>query len=86
MGGLSGIIMVPAAVAVAAPILAAQLARVVKVPIVVFEIALGILVGPSLLGWAATNEFLDQLSNYGLAMLFFLAGYEIEFARIIAAR
>lgn len=73
--------MVPA-VAVAAPVLSAQLSRVVKIPIVVFEIALGILVGPSVLHLAQTSDFLDQLSNYGLAMLFFLAGYEIDFARI----
>ena len=37
---LSGIVMVPA-VAVVAPILAAQPSRVVKIPIVVFEIGLG---------------------------------------------
>ena len=65
--------------AVLAPLIARSLRRVVRIPIVVFELMLGILVGPSLLGWAVPSEFVEALSQFGLAMLFFVAGSEIEF-------
>ncbi|QKJ21055.1 cation:proton antiporter [Microbacterium hominis] len=58
--------------------MARGIGRVVRVPIVVFELLLGILVGPSLLGWVAESEFTDALSEVGLAMLFFVAGTEIQ--------
>ncbi|MFH8252228.1 cation:proton antiporter [Microbacterium sp. B2969] len=64
--------------AVLAPLAARLLGRWVRVPIVVFELVLGILVGPSLLGWAQQSDFVEMLSNFGLAMLFFMAGSEIE--------
>ena len=51
-------------------------------PVVVVEIVLGILIGPDLLGLAEPDEFLDFFSNLGLGMLFFFAGYEIDFERI----
>jgi Kef-type K+ transport system membrane component KefB len=72
-------ILIVAAVAAFAPILA-DLTR--KVPIVVAEIALGILVGPAVLGIAESDEFIEALSVLGLAFLFFLAGMEIEFESI----
>jgi Kef-type K+ transport system membrane component KefB len=65
--------------AVLAPLVARGLGRWVRVPVVVFELALGILVGPALLGWAAPSDFVKTLSDFGLAMLFFVAGTEIEF-------
>ena len=51
-------------------------------PVVVVELLLGILVGPEVLGLAETDEFIDFFSNLGLGMLFFFAGYEIDFERI----
>lgn len=74
-------IFVVAAVAAASPILA-DLSRRVRVPIVVAEIGLGIIVGPQLLDLASTDAFIDGLSTLGLAFLFFLAGLEIEFEKI----
>jgi Kef-type K+ transport system membrane component KefB len=68
--------------AVVAPILAAIVGRVALVPLVVFEIVLGIVVGPSLLGWVHSTDVLTFLSQIGLAMLFFVAGSEIDFAAI----
>ncbi|WP_127474002.1 cation:proton antiporter [Microbacterium sulfonylureivorans] len=65
---------------VLAPLLARGIGRWIRVPIVVFELVLGILVGPSVLGWAQPDAFIDVLSEFGLAMLFFVAGSEIEFA------
>ena len=74
-------VLVVAAVAAAAPILA-DLTQRVRVPIVVAEVALGILVGPEVLGLARPDDFLEALSTFGLAFLFFLAGLEIDFAAI----
>jgi Kef-type K+ transport system membrane component KefB len=51
-------------------------------PVVVIELALGILVGPHVFDIAATDEFTGFFSNLGLGMLFFFAGYEIDFERI----
>jgi Kef-type K+ transport system membrane component KefB len=51
-------------------------------PVVVVELLLGILVGPQLLGWAQVDAFTTFFSNLGLGMLFFFAGYEIDFERI----
>lgn len=66
-------------IAVLAPMLARGLGRWVRVPVVVFELVLGILIGPAVLGWSGPNDMVDMLSNFGLAMLFFVAGTEIEF-------
>ena len=51
----------------------------------VAEIFLGILVGPEVLGLAETDGFIEALSTFGLAFLFFLAGMEIDFERIRGA-
>ncbi len=70
------------AIAVLAPLLTYQVARRVRVPVFVFEIALGILVGPQVLGWAHTDRVIDTLAGLGLSMLIFLAGHEIDFAAV----
>jgi Kef-type K+ transport system membrane component KefB len=52
------------------------------VPVVVVEIVLGIVIGPEVLGLANPDDFLDFFASLGLGMLFFFAGYEINFERI----
>jgi Kef-type K+ transport system membrane component KefB len=74
-----GFFMVPL-VAVLAPLLARGIGRWLPVPIVVFELVLGIVIGPSVLDVAGPSDFVDLLSSAGLAVLFFVAGSEIEFA------
>jgi len=54
-------------------------------PVVVVELLLGIVVGPEVLDLAKTDEFIEFFSNLGLGMLFFFAGYEIDFERIKGA-
>ncbi|MEP6561204.1 MAG: cation:proton antiporter [Nakamurella sp.] len=78
---ISTLIALPAAI-VLAPLLSSLLARFVRIPLVVFEIVLGVLIGPSILGWVQPSEFASKLAEFGLAMLFFLAGNEIDFERI----
>jgi len=75
-----GSLAIVALVAVLAPIASSLIGRLVKIPLVVFEIVLGMLVGPSLLGWVHPDAFLSALSNFGLVMLFFMAGNEINFS------
>jgi Kef-type K+ transport system membrane component KefB len=48
-------------------------------PVVVLELVLGIIIGPHVLGLAHVNEFITFFANLGLGMLFFFAGYEIDF-------
>src|SRR6516162_4845628 len=50
----------------------------IRLPIVVLEIILGILVGLQVLGFAAAGPTIDVLANFGLAALFFLAGQKDE--------
>ncbi|MFC9395080.1 cation:proton antiporter [Streptomyces sp. NPDC057027] len=70
------------AIAVLAPLLAYGVGRWLPVPLVIFEILLGILIGPDVLDWARSDALIDGLSQLGLAMLIFLAGYEIEFGKV----
>ena len=51
-------------------------------PVVVLELVFGILIGPEFLNFAQPDEFVMFFSNLGLGMLFFFAGYEIDFERI----
>ncbi|MGW2171131.1 cation:proton antiporter [Streptomyces sp. NPDC005047] len=69
-------------IAVLAPLLVYATGQRVRVPLVIFEIGLGILVGPDVLGWARPDEVVDTLADLGLSMLIFLAGYEIDFAAV----
>lgn len=77
----STMVLVPLA-AVLAPLISAGLSRFVRIPLVVFEILLGLLLGPAILGWVHSDDFVKLLSQFGLAMLFFLAGSEIDFATV----
>jgi Kef-type K+ transport system membrane component KefB len=76
-------LLIVALVAVLAPILADTIR--IKFPVVVAEILLGILIGPEVLGWVHTDVLLSELSDIGLAFLFFMAGMEIDFDRIRGA-
>ncbi|MEI9954384.1 MAG: cation:proton antiporter [Pseudomonadota bacterium] len=51
-----------------------------RIPIVVFEIILGVLMGPQGLGLTAFEGGLPYLSVLGMAFLFFIAGAEIDVA------
>jgi Kef-type K+ transport system membrane component KefB len=70
------------AAAFVAPFLSDHLNRWVAIPSVVLELLLGVLIGPVVLGWAKQGEVVTAISDLGLSMLMFLAGYEIDFGRI----
>jgi Kef-type K+ transport system membrane component KefB len=58
------------------------LPRRVAPPVVVLELLLGIVVGPDVLDLAREDDFTEFFGNLGLGMLFFFAGYELDFARL----
>jgi Kef-type K+ transport system membrane component KefB len=68
--------------AVAATIVAVAGGRNLFVPVVVVELALGVLIGPQVADLAKVDEFTEFFADLGLGMLFFFAGYEIDIARI----
>ncbi len=72
------IVLAAALAAVTVALLPARIAP----PVVVLELFIGILIGPHGLGFASTDEFILFFSNLGLGMLFYFAGYEIDFDRI----
>ncbi len=74
-------LMVIGVVAVLSPILA-ELTGKVGVPDVVFEIGLGIAIGPAVLGIAHIDSVITALADMGLSYLMFLAGYELDLPRI----
>jgi Kef-type K+ transport system membrane component KefB len=64
-------------IAVAAPLAAAVLPKA-RVPAVVLEIVLGIVVGPHGLDWLRPDLAVQVVALLGLAMLLFLAGLEVD--------
>jgi Kef-type K+ transport system membrane component KefB len=76
-----GSLAVVMAVAFAAP-LALGLVPRLRVPAVVIEIVLGIVIGPDVLGWAKADQPVQILSVVGLAFLLFLAGLELDLDRL----
>ena len=77
LSALVGII----ALAAAAPIVADLVPRRAP-PLVVVEILLGIVFGPPALDLIHVTPLADLLSQFGLAFLFFLAGFELEPERV----
>jgi Kef-type K+ transport system membrane component KefB len=73
-------LLIVAAAAFAAP-LALGLVPALRLPAVVLEIVLGIVLGPSVLGWAKVDDPVQLMSLLGLAFLLLLAGLEVEFDR-----
>ncbi|NUT37188.1 MAG: cation:proton antiporter [Hamadaea sp.] len=68
------------AAAVAAPFAVDRLARWIIIPTIVLELVFGVLIGPAVLDWAREDVVISALSSLGLAVLMFMAGYEIDFA------
>jgi Kef-type K+ transport system membrane component KefB len=69
------------AMAVIAPLLI-TVARRVRISAVVLELLFGMLVGPQLLGWVKPGGVVESFGTFGLALLFFLAGFEIDPSRL----
>ncbi|HEY7004775.1 MAG TPA: cation:proton antiporter [Gaiellaceae bacterium] len=77
----SSFLVIVFAAAVAGTIVALAAPRI-TLPVVVVELLLGILIGPHVADIAQVDKFTDFFASLGLGMLFFFAGYEIDFERI----
>ena len=66
------------AIAVLSPFISDFATRWMRLPGVVIEIGLGILLGPYVLGWLEIDDIIDFLAEMGLVFLIFLAGFEID--------
>src|SRR5450755_572742 len=67
--------------AVAAPLLA-EIPLGFKVPVVVLEVVLGIVLGPHVLGLVQFEGFVVTMFLLGMAATLFMAGVELEFSEI----
>jgi Kef-type K+ transport system membrane component KefB len=76
----SGLAVV-AAVAFLVPLLLGLVPQL-RLPSAVVEIVVGIVIGPSVLGWVKDDLAIHVVALMGLAVLLFLAGLEIDFARL----
>ena len=47
-------------------------------PLIVAFIAVGVLVGPSVLGWVSANDQVDLLAKLGIALLLFVVGLKLD--------
>lgn len=70
-----------AVAAVLAPVISER-SRALRVPSVVIELGLGILMGPYVLKLAHVTSLVTALSDMGLTFLMFLAGYDLELSRV----
>jgi Kef-type K+ transport system membrane component KefB len=68
-------------IAVLAPLLA-RLPALIRTPVVVLELVLGILIGPSGAGWVTSQGAIGFLGEFGLIFLFFQAGFEFNPGKI----
>ena len=77
--GFGGLAIVAAA-ALAAPLALGLFPRI-RLPAIVLEIVLGIVIGPQVLGWVSIDTPIQVMSLLGLAFLLLLAGLEVEYER-----
>src|SRR5256886_9931327 len=75
-GGLA----IVAAAALAAPLALGLFPRI-RLPAIVLEIVLGVVIGPNVLGWVSIDTPTQVISLLGLAFLLLLAGLEVDYER-----
>ena len=74
-------LVVIAGVALVSPLIAYRMRRI-GVPEVAIELVLGIILGPAVLGAIHVSSFISGLAAIGLALLMFLAGFELDLHRV----
>jgi Kef-type K+ transport system membrane component KefB len=77
----NGTLLLIFAVALIAPLISASVPQL-RVPALVLEILLGIIIGPQVLDLVAVTPPIELLSNLGLASLIFMAGFELDPQRL----
>lgn len=66
------------AVLLLAAALAGALGVRLRQPLIVAFIAVGIVAGPSMLGWVSANDQVDLLAKFGIALLLFVVGLKLD--------
>jgi Kef-type K+ transport system membrane component KefB len=74
-------VLIVMVVAVAVPLVLGMFPSL-PIPSSVVEIAAGIVIGPALLNWVTDDQVLSTFSQLGVALLLFLAGLELDFAKL----
>src|SRR6478735_6614144 len=74
-------LLIVAAAGLLAPLALGFFPRV-RIPAIVLEILLGVVIGPSVLGWVKPDLPVTVLALLGLAFLLFLAGLEFDVERL----
>jgi Kef-type K+ transport system membrane component KefB len=74
-------LLIVAAAGLLAPLALGFFPRV-RIPAIVLEIVLGIVIGPSVLGWVMPDLPVAVFAPIGLAFLLFLAGLEVDIERL----
>ncbi len=69
------------AAAVLAPLLS-EIPTRLRVPVVVLEIVIGIIIGPHVLGLVQFDGFVETMFAFGIAATLFMAGMELDFPEI----
>jgi Kef-type K+ transport system membrane component KefB len=77
-------LLIVSVVAFAAPFVLGLVPRL-RLPSVVLEIVVGIVIGPAALGLVEVDESVEVVALIGLAFVLFLAGLEIEFDKLRGA-
>lgn len=77
---MSPALVIVLAVAAAVPLLLG-LVPALRLPGALLEIVVGVLIGPSVLGWVTPDETVRALALLGLSFLLFLAGSEVDLRR-----
>ncbi len=77
----AGTLLLILAAAFVAPLIASKLPGL-RIPALVFEIVLGMMIGPEILDVVEVSAPIHLLSNLGLATLIFLAGFELDLGRV----
>lgn len=62
--------------------LVALMARILRQPLIIAYIVTGLIVGPSVLGFANSQEIFQALSEIGIAFLLFLVGLELNWRNV----
>jgi Kef-type K+ transport system membrane component KefB len=70
-------LLIIALVAVLAPLIN-KLPLPVRIPVIVIELVMGIMIGPSGTGWVTSGGIIGFLGELGLIFLFFQAGIELD--------
>lgn len=61
----------------------AELAHRLNMPAIIGELAAGVILGPSLLGWIEPNDILMLLAELGIIFLLFQVGLDTQFDKLI---